>query len=307
MPNPARLVASVSLDLLARSVALLPAGARNSLARRFMQDRYNPRVQALAGFFESALHGWKNRQYDVAVNGEAALLRRLAPFAPKVLFDVGANIGDWTLPALANIPGATIHAFEIADSTADEFARNIAPHAARVVLNRIGLADHAGEIMLYIAPDTHTASSTLREAIHASMATFGDTERPIEAVPARVTTGDLYMRERGIEHIDLLKIDVEGAEPAVLAGFAEAFGRGAISMVQFEYGQLSLLTRYLLADSARFFEERGFALGKLLPEGVAFKPFAIDDEDFIGPNYVACHRSRGDIIEALRCAPLTTG
>lgn len=305
MPDPFRLVATTSFDVFHRSLARMSPGSRNHFARMLMQDRFDPQVRLLAGFFEQALHAWRNRQYDVALNGEATLLRLLAPFAPKVAFDVGANVGEWSLAALAQVPGVQVHAFEIMPQTAEIFERALAAQAARVVLNRVGLADAAGEIALYLSPNTDTANSTLRGAIEIGMGGLADKARPIETVPVRVITGDAYVAERGIDYIDLLKIDVEGGEPKVLAGFEQSFARGAIGLVQFEYGQLCLLNRFLLSDAYRFFEARGFVLGKLLPEGVAFKPFEIDDEDFIGPNYVACHGSRGDLIEALRCAPLT--
>lgn len=39
-------------------------------------------------------------------------------------------------------------------------------------------------------------------------------------------------------------------------------------------------------------------------DGIAFKPYAYADEDFLGPHYVACHSSRDDIVEHLRCPAL---
>ena len=124
-------------------------------------------------------------------------------------------------------------------------------------------------------------------------------------VKARVITGDAYLRERGIKHVDVLKIDVEGAEFAVLHGFADAFALGAIDLVQFEYGALNLPLRYFLADLWKFFTDRGYIVGKLYPEGVSFKDFDPTDEDFMGPNYIACRTERADIVAALRCPVLT--
>ena len=122
---------------------------------------------------------------------------------------------------------------------------------------------------------------------------------------ARVTTGDAWLRSTAIEKVDFLKIDVEGAEMDGFNGFREAFLGQKIDLVQFEYGAINLITRVMLADFYRFFEEHGFVVGKLYPEGVGFKDYAIPDEDFSRPIYVACHSSRRDIIEAIRCPPLT--
>lgn len=306
MPNLTRLAAMANLALLRVLIGRMAPGARSWLALRVLNDRFDPRTRALADFFDRSVLAWKNKQYDVELNGEAALLRRLRPFDPTTLIDVGANVGEWALAACRALPGTMVHAFEIAPKTADRLAGSIeaAGRRAQVVINRLGLADTAGEIALYLTRDSDTESSTLRAAVEfaAKDQGLGD----VIETTARVTTGDLYLRAHAITHVDLLKIDVEGAEFSVIEGFADSFARGAIDLVQFEYGPINLATRKLLADFVAFFAERGFVVGKIYPEGVAFKPYKLGDEDFVGPNYLACHARRGDIIAALQCPPLTT-
>ncbi|MFM9971903.1 MAG: hypothetical protein ACKVQK_26275 [Burkholderiales bacterium] len=43
-----------------------------------------------------------------------------------------------------------------------------------------------------------------------------------------------------------------------------------------------------------------YLLGKLYPDHVDFRAYQLEDEDFLGPNYVAVRQGRGDLIEALR-------
>ncbi len=294
-----------NLRLLGWLLPRLAPGHRAWIARQAMADRYAPGPRAMAGFFDQAILAWKNKQYEVTLNGEAALLAKLAAFRPQVVLDVGANVGDWSLAALRHLPEATVHAFEIAPTTAADLARNTAEAGGRFVLNRVGLSDHEGEIEIFRSPESSTATSTLRHALAVGEAEHGI--RTVLTETARVTTGDAYLRAQGIDRVDLLKIDVEGAEPAVLAGFAGAFARQAITLVQFEYGPLNLATRHMLADFHAFFEAHGYLLGKLLPEGVAFKPYETTDEDFVGPNYIACPAARTDLVAALRCPPLIAG
>lgn len=305
MPNLTRLAAQGTVVLLRRLMARLPAGSRSWLALQVLNDRYDPASRALADFFHRAVLDWKNKQYDIHRNGEEALLHRLHPFGMTTVLDVGANVGDWALAACQALPEARLHCFEIAESTASLLAREIdaAGLASRVSLNRVGLGATEGEITLYVTPESNTESSTLRAAVE--FAAKGLALSTIQETTARITTGDAYLRAQGIAHVDLLKIDVEGAEFSVLDGFAQAFASGAIDMVQFEYGPLNLTTRKLLADYDRFFADHGFVMGKIYPEGVAFKPYELDDEDFVGPNYLACHQRRADVIAALRCPPLT--
>jgi FkbM family methyltransferase len=297
MPNLTRLAAAANLALLGRLLARLAPPDRAWLARQAMLDRTRPEARALAELFDRGTMAWKNKHYDPALNGEAAYLARLAPFRPRVLMDVGANVGEWALAAAAAMPEATVHAFEIADSTATELRRNAAPFGARIVVNPFGLSDRYGEILLYATPQSPTAASTVRSAVAVSAADHGITE--VLEQTARVVRGDAYLAERGIEHVDLLKVDVEGAEFAVFRGLSEAFAQRRIDVVQFEYGQINLATRDFLADFHTFFAGHGYVVGKLFRDGVAFKPYAIEDEDFVGGNYIACRSDRTDLIAAI--------
>jgi hypothetical protein len=70
--------------------------------------------------------------------------------------------------------------------------------------------------------------------------------------------------------------------------------------VQFEYGYASITSHFLLADFYRFFEERGFVLGKLFPDHVDFREYDLyKDENFLGPNFVAVSKKRSDVIALL--------
>lgn len=297
-----RLAAGVTLAVLRGLVRRLAPGDRSWLARNLMQDRFHPDTTALATFFNSALDAWKNRQYAVETSGEAALLTRLRPFAPRHVLDVGANIGEWTVAACRELPDTTVHGFEIVDATAALLRAAVAPLGTRAVVNGFGLGDHTGTISLFFSAEAPTTASSLRDVVNLAAADQGFSG--ITEVVGQIRRGDDYLAERDIGRVGLLKIDVEGAEMTVLAGFENAFAAGRIDLVQFEYGRANLTNRVFLADFYRFFTDRGFVVGKLYPEGVAFKPYEIDDEDFVGPNYVACLATREDLIAALRCPPL---
>ena len=119
---------------------------------------------------------------------------------------------------------------------------------------------------------------------------------------AEVVTGDEYVARHSIEHIDLLKIDVEGMEEQVLKGFQRTLARKAIDVVQFEYGRVSIVNRFLLRDFCNFFRERGYVVGKIFPNYVDFRDYELEDEDFMGPNFLACREERADYLQALRGA-----
>lgn len=116
-----------------------------------------------------------------------------------------------------------------------------------------------------------------------------------------MTTGDQYCSENNIDRIDLLKIDVEGAEHLVLEGFKTMLAKGAIKVIQFEYGYASGDVKFLIKDYYALFEHYGYKLGPLKPTGVLFMDFQYPLNDFnSGPNYVAVHGKEIALLDGLR-------
>ena len=199
------------------------------------------------------------------------------------------------------MPDAHIYAFEIAPAIALELAKNVQPFPGRVSINTVGLGSREGEIQLYWSPEESTVSSTIEGVVEISAADYGD--KTINKIVAKITTGDQYLKDRRIEAAaDFLKIDVVRARSGTCYRvFTKLFAHQKIQMVQFEYGPLNLKTKILLGDFWKFFTDNGFIVGKLYPEGVAFKKFEWKDEDFVGPNYIAVRESRTDLVGGLRC------
>ncbi|MGP1395381.1 MAG: FkbM family methyltransferase [Inquilinaceae bacterium] len=245
-------------------------------------------VRWLARRSTKFLRAYHNVDYKAHRNGEDWLLGRLAADRPSCVFDVGANVGDWARAAWTALPDARIHCFEPVPDTAARLTDNLAG-LDRITINRVGLSDHAGDLTLKIFPHNSTV---------ATVTDFPRAEASRQ-VTVPVTTGDAYLAEAGIDRIDLLKIDAEGAEPQVLVGFADTLAQGRIAVIQFEYGLANILTKFLLRDFHLLLGGHGYRLGKLYPNHVAFADYALEDEDFLGPNYVAVRADRPDLIDRL--------
>lgn len=248
-------------------------------------------VQCIAAVCRRFLYYYNNgtrADNTMERNGELHTLSRLGERGAKVIFDVGANIGYWALSAAAAAPAATIHSFEIFPETHAALAANTAAQG-RIVANAFGLADRDGSIEVQSADGVDSA--------HFSAVTSFENGR---RATCPVMRGDRYMAEAGIGHIDFLKIDVEGGEYDVLTGFADALGRGAIDLVQFEYGPASLDSRKLLKDYYDLLSGYGYIVGRLHGTGVNFKAYSLlDDENFINANFVACRAACADLREAV--------
>lgn len=145
---------------------------------------------------------------------EAATLRfmrRVLP-ADAVVLDVGANIGALSLGFAALCPAGAVHAFEPGAASSGHLRRNIAASGlANLRAHRLALSDRTGE--LEFACDPADAG-----AAHVAAGGAGS-----ETVPA--TTLDAWVAAAAPARIDLIKIDVEGSEPAVLRGAAGTLAR----------------------------------------------------------------------------------
>ena len=136
---------------------------------------------------------------------------------PDMTFvDVGANIGALTLVAAKRLAKGRVLAFEPVPQIFEQLSRNVALNdLSRVTLFNIGLFDRAGSLPMYRKQDIQFG--LINEGVPSLFSNEGDREEV--TVPLR--RFDDVAHEFGLEHLDVMKIDVEGAEAMVLRG-AEA-------------------------------------------------------------------------------------
>lgn len=250
--------------------------------------RSNRAFRTVAKLCRHYLNWFGNASYKPERNGERWLLESLGLEPIRTVVDVGANIGSWALMAESCFPNANIYALEAIPPTAAALRSATAGHQ-RIQCFAVGLAAHTGTLTLRY----HPAAST-----HA---TFTDYPRRWsgEAVECAVVRGDEFLDRQGIGQVDFLKLDVEGAEHLALQGLEGSLRSRRVRLVQFEYGRVNILTRFLLRDFYELFKSHGYVVGKLYPDYVDFREYDLDDEDFLGPNYLACHATDG-LIDPLR-------
>jgi len=219
-------------------------------------------------------------------NGEFGLIRKLSRCSPKIIFDVGANKGEYAQYAASTMPAATVHAFEPVPEVYKKLT-NTSDAYANIVAQNLALSDSHGSAKINYFPEQSGSTSLISDI-------------PIHSVESKkidinMTTGTQYCEDNGIGYVDFLKCDVEGAEERVLSGFSELFRDGRIGAVQFEYGIANIYSRFLLYDAFTFFESHDFAVGLLGPSGIHFTHYRPTMENFKGPNFVAVHRSRSGL------------
>nr|QEO74685.1 AMP-dependent synthetase and ligase [uncultured bacterium] len=165
-----------------------------------------------------------------------------------VVFDVGANIGLFTLFAQRKCPAAQIYSFEPLPPNFELLRANVTRHNANARLFNYGLSNSSTIANFTFYPEAaglsgRTANSAgdkedtkaiVTDWIHNAAREHEQDLFPqsqldellneylrAETYNCPVKTLSDVIREHGIERIDLLKIDVEGSEFEVLSGIQE--------------------------------------------------------------------------------------
>ncbi|MGH7538206.1 MAG: FkbM family methyltransferase [Gemmatimonadales bacterium] len=239
--------------------------------------RSNPFFRTVARLCRQYLKWYGNASYKLEKNGERRLLGTLRGERFATILDVGANVGKWASLATAAFPAATVYALEIVPAT---FERLCAATASlpRVRPINLGFADHTGRLRIRYEPSA-SAHATFTEYPHGWVG---------ERIECDVTTGDAFLETQALSTVDFLKVDVEGAEHLVFQGFARALADRRVRFVQFEYGLVNILTGFLLKHFYDLFGRYGYVVGKIYPDYVDIRDYTLADEDFLGPNYLAC-------------------
>ena len=226
--------------------------------------------------------------------GAETLMRRLLKPGMTAV-DIGAHAGRYTRAmSLLVGPEGRVLALEPSPTTARRLRDQIRVRGlANVTVEAVAASDAGG-------------TATLREygEIRSSWSTLGtpNLERkagdPASAIPVESTTEVRTVRlddlcaAHGIDRIDYLKIDAEGAEPAVVRGLSKLLDRSRVSFIQVEVSARPIAG---MGETARsVFDEltaRGYRVHTITPAGGLGDEVRDSDTWFGQFMAVAPHRS----------------
>lgn len=222
--------------------------------------------------------------------GEIYTLKILQSFfktkSSMLIFDVGANDGSYTQQLSLFFPDAGIIAFEPMPETFELASKNLKDFG-KVTLLKTGLFDVPGTLKLY--NDAHNPNNQISSAFSVGLKDFYDVEN-LKEVEIPVTTIDIYCNDHGIDKIDFLKVDVEGAELPVLKGAKNIIKNEGIAFIQFEFNDFNVASRTFMKDFYDLLPEYEFYRvhkNGLIPLG----PYKTELEIFKFQNILAVHNS----------------
>ncbi len=170
------------------------------------------------------------REFEMLVQANETVGRHLSLFgvyeAPEsayfrgvvrdadICFDVGGNVGYFSMLLAHLAPRGAIHVFEPIPLNAALIAANRELNGfAHIAINACAVGDEAQTLSFTVSTDS--AYSSLHD-VGRSLA--------LATIPVQMITLDDYVKQHGIPRVDILKIDVEGAEALVLQGAAQLLG-----------------------------------------------------------------------------------
>lgn len=173
--------------------------------------------------------------------------------AGDTVLDIGANIGWFSLVAAKHIgPTGTIHAFEPRPVTFSMLAKTVAQNGLRNIVHlwEYALSDEAGELMINWGSNTDNPGGSF---------VTKDTTRQAGHESARVRAVRLDGLLPDVAP-DVIKIDVEGAEPLVFAGAVNALKRRKpVILSELFPDQLARVSGKSVAQYIQQMEEYGYA------------------------------------------------
>jgi FkbM family methyltransferase len=185
-------------------------------------------------------------------------------FTTGVIFDIGANIGTWTLLAKSLFPGAEIHGFEPLDNHIRKFRENV-KGLSNAHIHSFCLGSENKETKINVS--SFSDSSSILDATPLEYEQFGIKKTGEETVIVKKLEDVI---NQGLVPIpDIMKLDVQGYELEVLKGAGQY-----LDQIQYLIVEVSFKEYYqdqpLFLEIASYLNKYNFktcALGQSTPLG----------------------------------------
>lgn len=161
-----------------------------------------------------------------------AMQRLLIGIKEPIIFDVGAHHGQVSRHFRGLFPTSTVYSFEPFHDSFEQLKIHTVSDPGIKIFN-FGLSDRNGTQSFN--SNSYSATNSLLATDELSSLTWGPGVLETQTiVQAEFRTIDSILAAMKIPRIDILKLDVQGAEPLVMAGAREACRTGAIGLVYSE-------------------------------------------------------------------------
>jgi len=191
--------------------------------------------------------------------------RLLANRKVQMVFDVGANVGVTAKRYAGLFPDAQIHCFEPFPES-HKALTDAFPSSERVRTHALAVSAEVGTRTLYVNKASVTNSLFPTSDIYRERHARSDITTTTGSITVPTTTLDEFCAQRAIEHINVLKLDIQGGELLALRGAERLLRAAAIDVI---YSEVNFSPIYegqaYFHELAPLLLERGYHLYDLFP------------------------------------------
>lgn len=185
-----------------------------------------------------------NFNYDSVAHEqkEQLLVKKLVKKAMTV-FDVGANVGDYSI-LLSQLVGyfGQVYSFEPTSSSFSKLQQRIEDYnLSNIQAVQKAVFSETKDLEFHEFPERYSVWNSLGKPLMVDP--YGNYSDHVPIVNTATVSGislDDFCEQQGITRIDFLKIDVEGAESEVIQGAKQLLSNRSINFIQFEISQKML-------------------------------------------------------------------
>lgn len=153
----------------------------------------------------------------------------------QTIFDIGAHVGEITASYSNLFPKSTIYSFEPFPESFQRLSKRFKGNSL-VKPVQLAVSSKADERKFYVNRDSGT-NSLLPTVDDVGCWVDPNVEELIEnitTIEVPVTTIDDFCKQKSIDEIQILKMDIEGVELMALEGASEKLSQGSISLIYTE-------------------------------------------------------------------------
>lgn len=198
-----------------------------------------------------------------------------------IIFDIGANIGWYSLNYAKSYPNSVIYSFEPVDRNFQTLSKNIKLNGFQNIhAHSTGFWHTEATLPFYVYPQNTGASSA---------ADLLETDG-MQLINCKVNTLDSFVSQSSITKLDFIKCDVEGSELFVFQGGKNSIERFQPIIFSEMLRKWSKKFNYHPNDIIKFMNDLGYYSFEILGENI----YSIDTvtEETISTNYIFLHQDK---------------
>lgn len=164
---------------------------------------------------------------------ERRSLNKILPLISRgnVCLDVGANIGFYALNFVKRAGEiGKVYAFEASPKVAEKLRRNIALNGYERIINveERAVTDKRGTVEFAISPNENSGWGHIGEDVRFS-----------EKILVSTDTLDSFFERKGLSQVEVMKVDIEGAEDKLIAGAENILRENRVKHIFMEFCTMS--------------------------------------------------------------------